>query len=134
MEDAVGKMNINAVTNMMCDHSVFAHGVNIVVYMDSYGASNVTTVFSFNNDRCSNVDMTMIYGDKESMERDVAYLLDRFNWLYNGNAELGHVANYKVSGQEMERCLVWSTPYSLLRMRFIEKPSSESVQISMAFK
>jgi len=121
----------DVVMNMMCGYSVFARGMNEVVYMDSdTGCCFVTVLFSFTDERCVRLEVTMSYNEEDSLRRDAESIINRFNWIYNGHADMdAALANYNARAQYVSRSLIWHNSDSYVQMSFIDKQAGKSIQI-----
>lgn len=136
LEGLAGGASKDAIMNMMCEHTVFARGGDMIVYMErDTGLCWVTTIFSFVNDKCARLEVSMSYEKEDDMKRDAQTMIDRFNWLYNGHCDMETATtNYKVGSSGVSKSLVWTKSPNFLQMSFADKAAGKSIQLLVLYR
>lgn len=138
LEELASGASKDAIINMMCEHAVFAYGSDMIVYMERYTESCwVTSIFSFVNNKCTRLEVTMSYEKEDDLKQDALAIIDRFNWLYNGRCNMETAAttvNYKTDFDGISKNFAWTNSPNFLQMSLIERGYDKFIQLLVLYR
>lgn len=136
MGNLISGASRETIANMMCEHSEFARGINILIYMErDTGVCSAMTIFTFLNNKCSRLEVTISYQNDERLMQDADEMVQWFNSEYNEYNDINLVvANYRSNHNASSKCLLWKKASDFVQLSLVEEDRKRSIQLLVLYK